>query len=404
MDLTFINGTLEGKSLNFNDSLLTIGRSYTNILMLNDDDVSSRHAFIELLDKRWVLFDNGSLNGVLLNNNKIEDNSELFDGDIVRIGKVRFTVSLGEKKKRPKESVRGRLNSTISQTLGIKHLSKRKSKLLKGKAQNGAKELRQERLERLRKKKATLKTRHRYTIATMLIFTAICFNLFYPDFVEASLERQHHFSNSAFKAAPRQLIVQQAKQAPLPVKRVIPATIFISSFPNDAFVELDGKNIGTTPVNLQEIPPGIHTLTISKEGFIPQQRTVKLPGKIMHNFNLMLEDYSALIRSTPPGAAVLIGGQLRGHTPLLLKDLSSGATSITLQAPGFRKLEHQISISETKLHTKVHLHLESNLGAMRIVTLPPGCQIFFNKQKKTSTTRKNDNAVSDEILLEKLNP
>ena len=73
MNLTFINGTLEGKSLNFNDSLLTIGRSYTNILMLNDDDVSSRHAFIELLDKRWVLFDNGSLNGVLLNNNKIED-------------------------------------------------------------------------------------------------------------------------------------------------------------------------------------------------------------------------------------------------------------------------------------------------------------------------------------------
>ena len=69
---------------------LTIGRSPDCDVFLDDVTVSSRHATIINDGSRFLLEDQGSLNGTLLNRHRIET-AELADGDEVQIGKYRLT-------------------------------------------------------------------------------------------------------------------------------------------------------------------------------------------------------------------------------------------------------------------------------------------------------------------------
>ena len=64
---------------------MSIGRSPRNDIFLNDMTVSSIHADVFVRDGRYIIKDNGSFNGVWINNENI-DEAPLHDGDIVQIG------------------------------------------------------------------------------------------------------------------------------------------------------------------------------------------------------------------------------------------------------------------------------------------------------------------------------
>lgn len=67
---------------------LTIGRDFNQCrLVLDDESVSGRHAYIERDHNRFVIYDWGSRNGVFVNGNLVAQ-QELRDGDLVRVGRV----------------------------------------------------------------------------------------------------------------------------------------------------------------------------------------------------------------------------------------------------------------------------------------------------------------------------
>jgi pSer/pThr/pTyr-binding forkhead associated (FHA) protein len=68
----------------------TIGRSPQCDIFLDDVTVSRRHAVLVNERGRYLLQDQGSLNGTFLNKRRIES-AELSDGDEVQIGKYRLT-------------------------------------------------------------------------------------------------------------------------------------------------------------------------------------------------------------------------------------------------------------------------------------------------------------------------
>lgn len=71
----------------------TIGRSPECEIFLDDVTVSRRHAVLIAQDGRFVIEDQGSLNGTFLNRHRIES-GELADGDELQIGKYRLTFLL----------------------------------------------------------------------------------------------------------------------------------------------------------------------------------------------------------------------------------------------------------------------------------------------------------------------
>jgi hypothetical protein len=68
----------------------TIGRSPDCGIFLDDVTVSRRHAVLVQRDGRWLVEDQGSLNGTFVNRKRVES-AELEDGDELQIGKYRLT-------------------------------------------------------------------------------------------------------------------------------------------------------------------------------------------------------------------------------------------------------------------------------------------------------------------------
>ena len=68
----------------------TIGRSPDCDIFLDDVTVSRQHAILRRNGNRFVIEDQGSLNGTFVNRRRIES-AELADGDELQIGKYRLT-------------------------------------------------------------------------------------------------------------------------------------------------------------------------------------------------------------------------------------------------------------------------------------------------------------------------
>lgn len=76
--------------------VISIGRDPSNDLVLSDSMVSRRHAILEQRDDQYLLRDNGSSNGTLVNGERLEKEQTLRDGDLVAIGSSRLLFQLSD--------------------------------------------------------------------------------------------------------------------------------------------------------------------------------------------------------------------------------------------------------------------------------------------------------------------
>ncbi len=82
------------KEVSIASRVISIGRDPSNDLVLSDSMVSRRHAILEQRDGVFVLRDNGSANGTLVNGDRVEREHTLRDGDLVAIGSARMLFQL----------------------------------------------------------------------------------------------------------------------------------------------------------------------------------------------------------------------------------------------------------------------------------------------------------------------
>ncbi|HZD92877.1 MAG TPA: adenylate/guanylate cyclase domain-containing protein, partial [Candidatus Sulfotelmatobacter sp.] len=101
------NGILE-----ITKTVITIGRGIANDLVLNDSSVSRFHAVIKLKENAVYVADRGSTNGILLNNKKINQETELKNGDAATVG--RYTLRLEDVDEKGIQVRRGQWPSTLN--------------------------------------------------------------------------------------------------------------------------------------------------------------------------------------------------------------------------------------------------------------------------------------------------
>ncbi len=85
--LTIVDGTKKGKSFDLNGEL-SIGRSDTCDIVLDDSYVSQVHARVFPRGESFAVEDLGSTNGTYLNRRRITAPAELRRGDQIKIGKT----------------------------------------------------------------------------------------------------------------------------------------------------------------------------------------------------------------------------------------------------------------------------------------------------------------------------
>lgn len=68
------------------DEKITIGRSSSCTISINDRYLSRQHAEITRVDGQWFVMDSGSVNGTLLNGGPLRERTPLRPGDQITIG------------------------------------------------------------------------------------------------------------------------------------------------------------------------------------------------------------------------------------------------------------------------------------------------------------------------------
>ena len=89
-------GSNLGSRYLINTQGVTIGRSTTSDIFLDDVTVSRAHAVIEMSPEGFVLKDSGSLNGTYVNNVSVTS-KDLNSGDQIQIGKFHMIFVSGRK-------------------------------------------------------------------------------------------------------------------------------------------------------------------------------------------------------------------------------------------------------------------------------------------------------------------
>jgi hypothetical protein len=103
--LDAIEGPLRGKRIMVEKEQFRIGSNADNDLCLwQDEYVSHDHASLRYEDGSLFIYDDGSRNGTLVNDNRIAQRAALFRGDRIRIGQSVFQVSEAPAPKGPAAS------------------------------------------------------------------------------------------------------------------------------------------------------------------------------------------------------------------------------------------------------------------------------------------------------------
>ena len=443
MKIKFLSGSLEGKTHELKGAT-TLGRSDESTLMLNDSGISSTHVFIKKLEGNWLVIDNASTNGVRLNEEKISREMILYNDDILRISNVKFQVILDNGIKRPPLEDKQE-NTTVASdkepppkaknTLSAKSIRKPSSE--SAKSPSGSKNKSHEKSdqkkkdfnfkkphvklspeqqkEALEQKKIRRMIRKRKKVQWQIVMTAFFITCMFLLIVVVPklLAMVKTTKARVVKVSPSS---QPPQNARILIKKIIKETaqantqgtvspLYIQSYPSGATIELDGEIIGTTPLELSTMQSRAYHLTLYKEGFKATEFIFALPQSPIQVHTLEQEDYSALITTSPPGVALLNGGQVVGLTPFLLRNLKIGRSKLTLSAPGYAEQVYELEISKNDNRKIYHMEMKAHRGAIRVVTKPPGCNIFVNGDLLgTSKGKSLMSLVSEPITLENIIP
>jgi serine/threonine protein kinase len=186
---------------------------------------------------------------------------------------------------------------------------------------------------------------------------------------------------------------------------IIGGQLTVDSYPVGAMVTIDGQNQAVTPLSLSNLPPGHHTVTISKPGFASETRTVDVTSGSRSSISMQLAPTTAIVAadSDPAGAAIWVDGKDSGRvTPARIALDKPGSHNFVFKKGGYldETVNANVQIGQTfqmapKLRAlgstdeikvggrfkKVFGGSETaGMGTVSVKTQPKGAQIAVNNR------------------------
>ena len=162
------------------------------------------------------------------------------------------------------------------------------------------------------------------------------------------------------------------------------AALVITSNPDGATVELDGKPAGRTStdgLHLDGLHPGqVYRVIARVPGRLPVRTVVRaVAGNQPVAIEVPLAPATVSVHSKPEGARVEVDGVARGETPLELTSPTPGANaSLRLRRPGFDDAIVLATFPKSGETARIDqpLAMSSSFTRLRIATKPPGARLF----------------------------
>jgi eukaryotic-like serine/threonine-protein kinase len=119
---------------------------------------------------------------------------------------------------------------------------------------------------------------------------------------------------------------------------IVPGQLIVDSYPAGAVVSIDGQNQAVTPLSLSNLPPGRHSITISKAGFASETRAVDVASGSKSSISIQLAPTTATVAadSDPAGAAIWVDGRDSGRvTPARISLDKPGSHNFVFKKAGY---------------------------------------------------------------------
>ncbi|MGB8222712.1 MAG: PEGA domain-containing protein [Polyangiales bacterium] len=152
-----------------------------------------------------------------------------------------------------------------------------------------------------------------------------------------------------------------------------------------AAVRINGEPSGNVPMR-KVVTPGRHLVQVGKRGFVTFSRWVDLvEGQVM-TIPVALQPQSVqtgslLITADVTGMPVIIDGQKRGATPLVVDGLAVGEHVVEIPSPGegYQPFSQVVTIEANERTTvDATIRLAPSLGSLRVIANVPGAIISLD--------------------------
>ena len=169
--------------------------------------------------------------------------------------------------------------------------------------------------------------------------------------------------------------------------------IIVSSNPSGADIFIDGvQQKETTPYTFPNIAPGTHSVTVSKIGYLGQYKTITVSAGQPVNVDVTIEPLKPdtgiiSVRSTPPGAGIMLDGKYSGQaTPYDFSGISPGVHTVEMTLVGYNSYTETVTVvpGTTVVVKKVWLPIP--VGAVVFVNSnPDGANVYIDDSYKGVT-------------------
>jgi hypothetical protein len=152
--------------------------------------------------------------------------------------------------------------------------------------------------------------------------------------------------------------------------------LLVKSDPPGSEVVINSEVMGTTPALITELPLGAYAVTVRSPGLPDQKVQVELPDR--KPVQLMVRHAPRIaVNSYPPGAEILVDGEMKGVAPLVLENIPMGEHVLMAQLDQHDSQEKEI-VLVSGLNDAVEFNLEKNSGTLVLDTEPALVEVFVD--------------------------
>ncbi|MFA5153564.1 MAG: PEGA domain-containing protein [Clostridia bacterium] len=182
-------------------------------------------------------------------------------------------------------------------------------------------------------------------------------------------------------------------------------TVYITSDPPGGNLYIDGTLKGKTPILIDALIPGPHTVLIRKTNYEDYTDTITAdPGRIpeYHESLIPLPQTGFLgIVSVPDNATAYIDGAVFGTTPTMLLRVSAGTHQLLIRKHGYWNYTQTLEIAGGSSGlVQADLEKIPDDGTLIVDSAPTGASVYLNGTYKTVTPVTFENIPAGNYTLE----
>ncbi len=409
MRLRIEKGNDPGKVISLTDMVFTIGRELDNQFVINENGVSRHHCTISRVGKEWFVEDCNSVNGVLINGERISRGTALQQGDRITVFNHEF-IFLDDIEENPSPVVQkaavfpGVLGDKAQVPWGkifllvvilglVAYLA---VKVFAPEVETPGQAPAVEVLPLEEPAVGAMESPVPAATESLSQASAV------PDARVQNLP-EAGVNAAVVTGGASQRSAEDPVSDHLHRSPVLSDVIVVDSDPAGAEVYLDGElQTGLTPLLIRQVSRGRHSLELRKGGYENSIRTIMVPDtQPSRPVVLRQKTGTLLLQSNPAGAHVWKERKFLGVTPVLLEDLEEGSHELTLRGPGCEAKKVMVEISASR-GEKLSVELQSNLGNLEVITQPANCKVYLQGVLMGLTAEVPGQSKSKTLLLENI--